>query len=193
MPRVTRRGLFRGAGSAAAALVFPAAGLSKAHPRAPGEGDARRAVEFAVNGAPHRLDVEPCRTLAEVIREDLELTGTKVVCDRASCGACTVLLDGRAVFSCHLLAAQADGGSVVTIEGLSEGETLHPLQQAFIEFDAAQCGFCTPGMIVALRAALDRNPRATAGEIRRSIAGNLCRCAAYDHIVAAALSVARGT
>ncbi|HEU5249489.1 MAG TPA: (2Fe-2S)-binding protein [Thermoanaerobaculia bacterium] len=193
MPRVTRRGLLQGAGSVAAGLVFPAHSPAKVRPRAPGEGDARRAVELVVNGAPRRLDVEPCRTLAEVIREDLALTGTKVVCDRASCGACTVLLDGRAVLSCHLLAAQADGRSVVTIEGLSEGEKLHPLQQAFIEFDAAQCGFCTPGMIVTLRAALDRNPRATAGEVRRSIAGNLCRCAAYDHIVAAALSVARGT
>jgi aerobic-type carbon monoxide dehydrogenase small subunit (CoxS/CutS family) len=186
---VTRRRLIQSA--AACALALPAVGKGKPAVPAPAESATRRSIRLTVNGVPHSLAIETRRTLAEVIRNDLELTGTKVVCDHASCGACTVLLDGRPVFSCHLLAAQADGRSVVTIEGLAEGEKLNPLQQAFIDFDAAQCGFCTPGMIMALKAALDRNPRATAADIKQSISGNLCRCAAYPHIVAAAMA-ARG-
>lgn len=185
---VTRRRLIQSA--AASAVALPAIGAAKREIPQPREGATRRSIRLAVNGVPHPLAVEARRTLAEVIRNDLGLTGTKVVCDRASCGACTVLLNERPVFSCHLLAAQADGKSVRTIEGLGEGEKLHPLQQAFIDFDAVQCGFCTPGMILALKAALDRNPRATAGEIREAISGNLCRCAAYPHIVEAALAAA---
>jgi xanthine dehydrogenase YagT iron-sulfur-binding subunit len=184
---VTRRRLIQSAASSA--LTIPA--LRKGNPAAPPNNPTRRSIHLTVNGVPNSLATETRQTLADVIRNDLGLTGTKVVCDHASCGACTVLLDGRAVFSCHLLAAQADGKSVVTIEGLAEGEKLHPLQQAFIDFDATQCGFCTPGMILALKAALDRNPRATAGEIRQAISGNVCRCAAYPHIVAAAVAAAR--
>jgi carbon-monoxide dehydrogenase small subunit/xanthine dehydrogenase YagT iron-sulfur-binding subunit len=185
---VTRRRLIQSA--AASALALPAAGNAKSAVSAPADNATRRSIHLTVNGVPHSLAIETRRTLAEVIRNELGLTGTKVVCDHASCGACTVLLDGRAVFSCHLLAAQADGKSVVTIEGLAEGEKLHPLQRAFIDFDATQCGFCTPGMIMALKAALDRNPRATAADIKQSISGNLCRCAAYPHIVAAAVAAA---
>jgi aerobic-type carbon monoxide dehydrogenase small subunit (CoxS/CutS family) len=176
--------------AAACALALPAVGKGEPAVSAPPEGATRRSIRLTVNGVPHSLAIESRRTLAEVIRNDLGLTGTKVVCDHASCGACTVLLDERPVFSCHLLAVQTDGKSVVTIEGLAEGEKLHALQQAFIDFDAAQCGFCTPGMILTLKAALDQNPTASAEEIRQSISGNLCRCAAYPHIVAAAVAAA---
>jgi aerobic-type carbon monoxide dehydrogenase small subunit (CoxS/CutS family) len=185
---VTRRRLIQSA--AASALALPAVGKAKSAVSAPQDNATRRSIHLTVNGVPHSLAIETRRTLAEVIRNDLGLTGTKVVCDHASCGACTVLLDERPVFSCHLLAAQADGKSVVTIEGIADGEKLHPLQQAFMDFDAAQCGFCTPGMIMALKAALDRNPRPTAADIKQSISGNLCRCAAYPHIVAAAVAAA---
>src|ERR687887_1439727 len=151
-----------------------------------GEGQAVRPITLKVNGAVYRLEVEPRRTLADVLRKDLGLTGTKVVCDHASCGACTVLLAGRTVFSCHLLAVQADGQSIETIEGLANGEQLHPIQEAFLQYDAYQCGFCTPGMIMALKGALTQHPRATREQIQRAIAGNLCRCAAYNHILDAA-------
>src|SRR5262249_49298469 len=143
------------------------------------EGQVVRPLTLKVNGTAYRLEVEPHRTLADVIRKELGLTGTKVVCDRASCGACTVLLEGRTVFSCHLLAVQADGQALETIEGLADGDTLHPIQQAFIQYDAYQCGFCTPGMIMAIKGALTRQPTASREQLQQAIAGNLCRCAAY--------------
>src|SRR5262245_10020471 len=155
-----------------------------------GEGQAVRPVTLKVNGAVYRLELEPRRTLADVIRKELGLTGTKVVCDHASCGACTVLLEGRTVFSGHLLALQADGQALETIEGLAHGDTLHPLQEAFIQYDAYQCGFCTPGMIMAIKGTLAQHPRATRAQIQQAIAGNLCRCAAYNHILDAALAAA---
>jgi aerobic-type carbon monoxide dehydrogenase small subunit (CoxS/CutS family) len=155
-----------------------------------GEGQAVRPVTLKVNGAVYRLELEPRRTLADVIRKDLGLTGTKVVCDHASCGACTVLLEGRTVFSCHLLALQADGQSIETIESLANGDQLHPIQEAFIQYDAYQCGFCTPGMIMAIHGALTRHPTATREQMQQAIAGNLCRCAAYNHILDAARAAA---
>src|SRR5262249_26595363 len=154
------------------------------------EGQAVRPLTLKVNGTAYRLEVEPHRTLADVIRKELGLTGTKVVCDHASCGACTVLLDGRTVFSCHLLAVQADGQAIETIEGLASGETLHPIQQAFLQYDAYQCGFCTPGRIMAIKSALTHHPGATGEQIQQAIAGNLCRCAAYNHILDAAMAAA---
>jgi len=138
----------------------------------------------------YRLELEPRRTLADVIRKELGLTGTKVVCDHASCGACTVLLEGRTVFSCHLLAVQADGHAMETIEGLANGDQLHSVQEAFIQHDAYQCGFCTPGMIMAIHGTLARHPTATREQIQQAIAGNLCRCAAYNHILDAAMAAA---
>ncbi len=151
---------------------------------------AVRLITLQVNGAVYRLEVEPRRTLADVIRKELGLTGTKVVCDHASCGACTVLLEGRTVFSCHLLAVQTDGQAIETIEGLADGGTLHPIQEAFIQYDAYQCGFCTPGMIMAIKGTLAPHPTATSEQIQQAIAGNLCRCAAYNHILDAALVAA---
>jgi aerobic-type carbon monoxide dehydrogenase small subunit (CoxS/CutS family) len=152
---------------------------------------AARRVTFSVNGVPRTLDVEARRTLAEALREDLGLIGTKVGCNRAECGSCTVLLGGRAVFACTVLAVEASGADVVTVEGLAEGERLHPLQQAFIEHDAVQCGICIPGMLMALKALLDRTLTFSDDEVRHAVAGNLCRCGTYPNTVKAAQAAAR--
>jgi len=136
-----------------------------------------------VNGESHELSVPPWRTLLEVIREVLGLTGTKEGCSLGECGACTVIMDGKAVNSCLVLAAEADGKQIVTIEGLADGNKLHPIQQAFVEHGGLQCGFCTPGMIMSAKALLDETPTPTEEEIRRGIAGNLCRCTGYTKII----------
>ena len=148
-------------------------------------------IEFVVNGKPRELDVEPRRLLVQAIREDLDLTGTHVGCDTSQCGACTVHLDGHAVKSCTMLAVQADGSEVTTIEGLADGESLHPMQAAFWEKHGLQCGFCTPGMIMACVQLLERNPSPTDAEIRHALEGNLCRCTGYQHIVNAVLYAAK--
>jgi carbon-monoxide dehydrogenase small subunit len=142
-------------------------------------------IALTVNGARRELDVEPRRLLVQAIREDLDLTGTHVGCDTSQCGACTVHLDGRAVKSCSVLAVQADGSSITTIEGMASGETLHPLQAAFWEQHGLQCGFCTPGMIMTAADLLSRSPDPSDEEIRHAIEGNLCRCTGYQNIVAA--------
>ena len=142
-------------------------------------------ISFVVNGTPRELDVEPRRLLVQAIREDLDLTGTHVGCDTSQCGACTVHVDGQAVKSCTMLAVQADGSDVTTIEGLAEGENLHPMQAAFWEKHGLQCGFCTPGMIMTAVDLLNRNPDPTDAEIRHAIEGNYCRCTGYQNIVAA--------
>jgi carbon-monoxide dehydrogenase small subunit len=128
-------------------------------------------------------------TLAEFLREELGLTGTKVGCNRAECGSCTVILDGNPVYSCTVLAVEAGGRDILTIEGLATNEKeLHPLQKAFIEYDALQCGYCTPGMIMAVKALLDKTPHPSEDEIRRAIEGNLCRCGSYPNIIKATLA-----
>jgi carbon-monoxide dehydrogenase small subunit len=142
-------------------------------------------VALEVNGEHREVDVEPRRLLVEVIREDLNLTGTHVGCDTSQCGACTVTVDGKAVKSCTMLAAQADGSVVTTIEGLADGTTLHPLQNAFWENHGLQCGFCTPGMIMAAADLLRRDVDPTDDEIRHAIEGNICRCTGYHNIVVA--------
>jgi carbon-monoxide dehydrogenase small subunit len=138
-----------------------------------------------VNGRPVEVVIQPQETLAEVLRERLHLTGTKVSCDVQVCGACTVLLDGLPVSACTLLAYETRGRDVVTIEGLSQGEELHPLQQAFIEENGFQCGFCTPGMILAAKSLLETKPDASEDEIRAYMDGNICRCTGYRPILAA--------
>jgi len=143
-----------------------------------------------VNGKPVNLLVEPATTLAEVLRNHLQLTGTKIVCNHGECGACTVLLDGKAIYSCHLLALDAAGKEITTIEGLLEGEKLHPIQQAFVERDGMQCGFCTPGQILAAQALLLKNPHPDPQQVKDAMAGNLCRCAAYPKIVDSVLAAA---
>jgi xanthine dehydrogenase YagT iron-sulfur-binding subunit len=169
-------------------------------------------VTLSVNGAPHTLALEPRHTLLDALRLDLELTGTKCVCDMGDCGACTVLVDGRAMYACLLLAVDCAGRQVTTIEGLagasapgggdrSDESGLDPVQRAFVEADAFQCGFCTPGQIMSLRALLNERPAPTDDEIRRAVSGNICRCGAYQNIVEAgrravalaAESASRGT
>ncbi|OGO57795.1 MAG: carbon monoxide dehydrogenase [Chloroflexi bacterium RBG_16_69_14] len=142
-------------------------------------------IAFVVNGTPRELDVEPRRLLVQALREDLDMTGTHVGCDTSQCGACTVHVDGRAVKSCTMLAVQADGSSIKTIEGLAAGDVLHPMQTAFWEQHGLQCGFCTPGMIMTAVDLLGRNPDPTDDEIRHAIEGNFCRCTGYQNIVAA--------
>jgi xanthine dehydrogenase YagT iron-sulfur-binding subunit len=142
-------------------------------------------VAITVNGTPRALDLDPRSTLLDVLREHLDLTGTKKGCDHGQCGACTVLLDGRRVLSCLMLAVTKDGASVTTIEGLAKGGTLHPLQQAFIDHDAFQCGYCTSGQICSAVGLIAEGKARTADQIRELMSGNICRCGAYPNIVAA--------
>lgn len=148
-------------------------------------------VTLQVNGESYELFIEAKKTLLEVLREDLGLTGTKEVCDLGACGACTVLLNNKPVLSCLILAVACKGKEIITIEGLRQGETLHPLQNSFIQHGAIQCGMCTPGMILSAKALLDENPRPTELEVRRAISGNLCRCTGYVKIVEAILAVSQ--
>jgi aerobic carbon-monoxide dehydrogenase small subunit len=144
----------------------------------------KRSITLQVNGVVRAVDVEPRALLAYVLRDDLDLTGTHIGCDTSQCGACTVHIDGHAVKSCTVLAVQAEGREITTIEGLS-GNGLHPLQQAFWEKHGLQCGFCTPGMIMTAADLLAQNPSPSEGEIRHALEGNLCRCTGYQNIVAA--------
>jgi carbon-monoxide dehydrogenase small subunit len=147
-------------------------------------------ISLTVNGARRELDVEPRRLLVQAIREDMDLTGTHVGCDTSQCGACTVHVDGRAVKSCTMLAVQADGASVTTIEGMADGDALHPLQTAFWEKHGLQCGFCTPGMIMTAADLLAHNADPSDEEIRHALEGNICRCTGYQNIVAAVKAAA---
>ena len=149
-----------------------------------------RRVSLAVNGVRHELDLEPRELLVYVLRERLGLTGTNVGCDTSSCGACTVLLNGESVKSCTLLGVQADGTELTTIEGLADNGTLHPLQQAFHGQHALQCGYCTPGMVMAAVSLLAENPDPSEDEIRHGLEGNLCRCTGYQNIVKAVRAAA---
>ena len=145
-------------------------------------------VTVAVNGVTHRVDCHPSTLLVHLLREELELTGTHVGCDTSSCGACTVILDGMAVKSCTVLAGQADGREIETVEGLADDHRLSPLQQAFADNFALQCGFCTSGFLMAGTAFLRENPEPSEAEVRKALEGNLCRCTGYQHIVDAILS-----
>jgi aerobic-type carbon monoxide dehydrogenase small subunit (CoxS/CutS family) len=143
---------------------------------------ARLATTLHVNGGAFPLLLEPRRTLLDALRDDLGLTGTKKVCEMGNCGACTVIVDGRAMYACLLLAVDCTGREITTIEGLATGNELDPIQQAFVEVDAFQCGFCTPGQLMSLRALLDAYPDPTDDQIERAVTGNLCRCGAYLNI-----------
>ena len=149
-------------------------------------------ITLTVNGTAHELEVQPRDLLVDVLRENLGLTGTNVGCDTSTCGACTVHLDGRSVKSCTLLAVQADGGAVTTIEGLATNGDLHPMQQAFTTHHGLQCGFCTPGMIMAATSLLEEIPNPTEEQVREGLEGNLCRCTGYHNIVKAVMSAAEG-
>ncbi len=168
------------------------AGPARAQTSEPGlVGPDAAPIALTVNGVERTVQAEPRSTLAEVLRGPLGLTGTKVPCDRGACSACTVWLDGEPVDSCMMLAVDVGGRAVTTIEGLAKGDDLHPVQAAFIEHDALQCGFCTPGMVMSCAALLQRNPHPTADDVKGAIAGHICRCGAYPHIVEAVLAAAQ--
>jgi len=201
-PPLSRRAFLKGAALTSAGAVAAVATLGHlAHADAsapvlpegaveqlgPGPVD----IELKINGASHHLAVEPRVTLVRALREHLGMTGTKLVCDRGSCGACTVHLDGQPVTACMMLAVDGRGHEITTIEGLGNPDRMHPVQNAFVQTDAMQCGFCTPGMVMSIAAALEQNSTADLGAIRNSVAGNICRCGTYPHVFAAALKVAR--
>jgi carbon-monoxide dehydrogenase small subunit len=150
----------------------------------------KRKIVLNINNDNYEVEIEPSRLLADVIREDIGLTGTKKGCEIGVCGACTVLLDGKAVSSCLMLAVHAVGKKITTIEGLMKNGELHPLQQAFVDYGAFQCGFCTPGVLMASKAMLDENPHPHEHEIREGLSGNLCRCTGYAKMIDAIKSVA---
>jgi carbon-monoxide dehydrogenase small subunit len=152
---------------------------------------AKNKVNTTINGREYAFECEPQRTLADVLRNELNLTGTKVGCSTGDCGACSVLIDGRLVASCLVLAVEVHGSKVDTIEGMARGGELHPLQRKLLEHNGVQCGFCTPGMLMAARALLERNPDPTETELRFWLSGNLCRCTGYDKIIRAVLAAAK--
>lgn len=158
----------------------------------PTEGSRQRVlIALRVNGTDYELNVEPRWTLATVLRRELGLTGTKVVCDRGECGACTVERNGQLIYSCMTLAVECDHANLETIEGLASGDILHPVQQAFIDHDALQCGYCTPGLVMAVKHLLDHHPDPTLDEVKEACAGNLCRCGVYPNVFKAALDAAQ--
>ncbi len=151
----------------------------------------KQLIELRVNGEAYEIAIESHRTLLEVLRENLGLTGTKRGCDEGTCSACTVLLDGKPMLSCLMLAMDAVGKEIQTVEGMAIGGKLHPIQEAFVQHGAIQCGFCTPGMILTAKAFLDKNPKPTENEIKQAISGNLCRCTGYIKIVEAIKAVSQ--
>src|SRR5581483_1205897 len=187
--RISRRKFLEGTGaavvvaSAAPAIQAQNSGLIQASSNVP-----RSAVKVVVNGTTHRVEVEDRWTLVELLRDHLGLTGTKIGCDRGECGACTVLMDGKPVYSCSNLAVWADGRSIQTVEGLAQGEKLDPLQAAFMEHDAPQCGYCTSGQLMSAKATLARNPHPTKQDVQAGMTGNICRCSAYNRYVEATLA-----
>jgi xanthine dehydrogenase YagT iron-sulfur-binding subunit len=188
---VSRRDFLKSVGGGAAGMGVASRVLGHGAPALPElETSAERRISLNVNGKKVSLRVESRETLLGVLRDRLRLTGTKRVCDRGECGGCTVLLDGKPVYACHLLAVQADGRTVRTIESLAAGGRLHPLQQAFIDKDGYQCGFCTPGFIMASTALLARTKTPTTDEIKAALSGNLCRCGNYRKIFAAVAAAA---
>ena len=188
---LTRRRFLQGAGAtvAGAALlrVGPLQAETGEHDLATGKGITRfpaagQKITLKVNATEHAVEITPDTTLLEVLRERLDLTGSKEVCDRGACGACTVMVDGEAVNSCMMLALDCIGHEVVTIEGLADGDRLDPVQQAFVEHDASQCGYCIPGFIISARVLLNHNPAPDREQIKQGLCGNICRCAAYVRI-----------
>ena len=183
---ISRRRFLEGTGAAlVAATAAPALAAQRG---ATSTLQARTRIRLTINGVAQRIEVEDRWTLVELLRDHVGLTGTKIGCDRGECGACTVLLDGRPVYSCSQLAVWADGRTVQTVEGLARDGRLSPLQQAFVDHNAAQCGFCTSGQLMAATALLARTPRPTAPQVRAGMTGNLCRCSNYNAIVEAVLA-----
>ena len=193
---VSRRGFLKGAGLTAATTVIDSASALARDAREAVEGDRSVGpnalpIKLHVNGQEHTVNVEPRYTLAETLRDNLGLTGTKVVCDRGSCSACTIWLDGTPALACMTLAIDTVGRKITTIEGLSHGDEMHPVQAAFVKHDAMQCGFCTPGMVMSCAALLKRNPDPQLADVKHAVSGNLCRCGTYPKVFAATLDAAR--
>ena len=189
--KVSRRSFLKGMGAGAIATTMSSLQIpSLAQGVSPPVGLKEAVIQLNVNDRAYRLRVKSNWTLLEVLRKELGLTGTKKACDRGSCGACTVLVDGKAVYACSLLAIGMEGRRIYTVESLKKGEKLHPIQKAFSEHGGYQCGFCTPGLMMTTKALLDKNPNPKPDEIRQALAGNLCRCGAYPKILESVLSAA---
>lgn len=188
----SRRDFIRGAGLAITTPLVVGESLVEAAPASPAVlGPDKVSLTLRINGRSHNLNVEPRVTLLDALRDHLELTGAKRVCDRGTCGACTVMINDKPVYSCSVLAVEAQGQAITTVEGLAQGNTLHPVQAAFVEFDAQQCGFCTPGFVVACTAFLKKHPSPTLDQVEKGLGGNLCRCGTYAGIKQAVLQASR--
>lgn len=196
---ITRREFLEGTGAVVVIAATAPALMAQNQPATATVGQGaeetsvpRTRIRVTVNGTVQRIEVEDRWSLAELLRDHLMLTGTKIGCDRGECGACTVLLDGHPVYSCSNLAVWADGRTVETVEGLARGGKLDPLQQAFVDHDAPQCGFCTSGQLMSAKALLSTNPHPTADEARAALTGNLCRCGNYNRIIEAVVAAGSG-
>lgn len=200
VPEVSRRGFLKGMGGSLAATAAVAAGVEDSAAEAVVQADVPPAtgkrlkgtvrVKLNINGEERAADVEPRTTLLNTLRDHLDLTGAKKICDRGSCGGCTVIADGRNVYSCMMLAVDAQGKKITTVEGLGTPEKMHPVQQAFVEQDALMCGFCTPGFVMTCTNLLQHNANPTMDDVKHACVGNLCRCGTYPRVFEAALSAA---
>jgi len=189
---VSRRQFLKGSAlTAAGSTILNSSLLAQSGTTSSAVGPGPVPITLRINGKEHQLSVEPRTTLAEALRDGLQLTGTKVVCDRGACSACTVLIDGTPVNSCLTFALDVGQREVTTIEGLGTPDQMHPVQEAFVEYDAAQCGYCTPGMVMSTAALLKSNPNPTLEDVQHAVRGNLCRCGTYPKVFQAALAAAR--
>lgn len=187
---VSRRGFLTGAGAVISSSLVAGTESLRAAPETTGAavaGPGKVDITLTVNGAEKTLALEPRVTLLDALRFELDLTGAKKVCDRGTCGACTVTIDGKPAYACSVLAVQVEGKDIRTVEGLAQGDRLHPIQQAFVDNDAQQCGYCTPGFVMACKAFLDKNPNPTLDQVRTGLGGNLCRCGTYVGVAQAVL------
>jgi xanthine dehydrogenase YagT iron-sulfur-binding subunit len=186
-PGFSRRTFLKtvGAGGVAAGVLGPPAAEAQGVKAA---GPGAVPIQLNINGRVHKLEVEPRVTLLDALRTRLEITGVKRVCDRGACGACTMMLDGKLIYSCSTLAIEAQGKPIRTVEGLAQGTVLHPVQQAFCDNDGLMCGFCTPGFVLAVASLLEQNPKPTAEQARKALDGNICRCGTYKGVLAATLN-----
>jgi xanthine dehydrogenase YagT iron-sulfur-binding subunit len=187
-PSFSRRNFLKTVGVGPLAASVLAAHEAEAQQAARTLGPGEVPIELTINGTRHALNVEPRITLLDAVRDRLDLTGQKRVCDRGGCGACTMIVDGRTVYACSMLAIEAHGKTIRTVEGLAQGDRLHPVQEAFCDHDGLMCGFCTPGFVMSTVALLEQNPSPTPEEARRALDGNICRCGTYKGVLAAALA-----
>jgi len=192
---ISRRGFLKGVGTGAAAtgLLTTIEPSTAEAARTKSQGPGAMKLSLKVNGQVHRTEAEPRHVLLDVLRQNLDITGPKPICERGACGGCTVLVDGEPVYSCMMLAIDVVGKEITTVEGLADGEKLDPVQEAFIEHDALMCGFCTPGFLMSVRALIDRNPNPSLDDVKEAVAGNTCRCGTYPRVFEAALKAAKIT